>query len=262
MSFQPILPTGGLVGWAFLQRTMPAQTDAFSKSPEVIRDTQYFEDNIGSIDTAEDLVSDRRLLRVALGAFGLSEDIDNRFFIRKILEEGTLEESALANRLSDKRYKDLASAFGFGDFDTPRTKLSTFGNEISEAFRTRQFEVAVGLQDESMRLALNAKRELSELGQSSAGNDAKWFLIMGSAPLRKVFETALGLPDSFSQLDLDRQLETLKARSKAQFGTDSINEFDDPQMQESLTERYLLMAQLSLAPPSSSAQIALTLLQT
>jgi hypothetical protein len=61
-------------------------------------------------------VGDRRLLEVALGAFGLDDDIRNRFFIRKVLEEGTTSPSRrFANRLSDKRYLALAETFGFGD---------------------------------------------------------------------------------------------------------------------------------------------------
>lgn len=261
MSFQPVLPYGGLVGWSFLKRTMESQTNSFNNVPGIQRDTQYFEQTIGKIDSAEALVADRRLLRVALGAFGLSEDIDNKYFIRKILEDGTLNDDALANRLSDTRYKDLSSAFGFGDFDTPSTKISTFGSEITDAYRARQFEVAVGDQDESLRLALNARRELAELGESTASENAKWFLVMGSPPLRKVFETALGLSSSFSQLDIDRQLELFKERSNSQFGAETVSQFTDPATRESLVERYLVMAQISLAPPSTSAQIALTLLQ-
>ena len=39
--------------------------------------------------SAADLVADRRLLKVALGAFGLEGEIDKKAFIRKVLEEGT-----------------------------------------------------------------------------------------------------------------------------------------------------------------------------
>lgn len=261
MSYQPVVLAGGLVGWSVLQRTMETQTAAFNASAVMQRDTAYFEENISKIDSAEDLVSDRRLLRVALGAFGLSDDINNSFFIKKVLEDGTLSEEALANRLTDTRYKDLASAFGFGDFSTPRTKISTFGAEITEAYRQRQFEVAVGESDESMRLAMNADRELEGLSQKSGSEDTKWFLVLGSPPLRQVFETALGMPSSFSQLDLDRQLDMLKDRADAHFGSESVAQFTDAEAREDLIERFLLMDQIKAAPSSSPAEIALTLLQ-
>mgnify|MGYP006142551315 FL=1 len=81
--FQPIVPSGGLVGWRFLQRTYESQADNFNQSTQLQRDTEYFRENIASISNAEDLVADRRLLTVALGAFGLDADLGNKFFIKK-----------------------------------------------------------------------------------------------------------------------------------------------------------------------------------
>ena len=113
MSFQPILPGTGLVGWKLLSRTMETQQAALNRSAEISRDTAYFAANIAKVDTAEQLVGDRRLLRVALGAYGLQEDIDNRYFIQKILADGTLAPDALANKMADDRYTQFAEAFGF-----------------------------------------------------------------------------------------------------------------------------------------------------
>ena len=84
--FRPAVPAAGLPGWAFLSRTASAQQAAHASSSTLQRDTAYFRANIGSIQSAEELVSDRRLLSVALTAFGLEDDLQNRFFIRKILE--------------------------------------------------------------------------------------------------------------------------------------------------------------------------------
>ena len=76
--FQPIIPTDGLAGWRFLQRTYDTQLDSFARSAPVQRDTDYFAQKIASVTSAEELVADRRLLTVALGAFGLQDDINNR----------------------------------------------------------------------------------------------------------------------------------------------------------------------------------------
>lgn len=113
MSFQPVLPLTGTAGWAFLKRTEAAQEAAFGKRPEVQRDEAYFREKIGSIRSAEALVSDRRLLRISLEAFGLEGDLNARAFIRKVLEEGTLKRDSLANKLADPRYSQLSRAFGF-----------------------------------------------------------------------------------------------------------------------------------------------------
>lgn len=262
MTFSPVLPFGGLTGWVLLDRTMDRQTELFNKSPQIVRDTEYFEKTIGDIQTAEDLVSDRRLLRVALGAFGLQDDINSRAFIRKILEDGTTRSDALANRLTDPRYKQLTEAFGFGDDESLQTQGSGFGAKITEQFRRREFEVAVGDQDQAMRLALNAERELGAIATDDASENARWFRILGNTPLRKVFETALGLPQSFAQLDLDRQLGEIKSRAERQLGISSLSDLADADVQDQLIRRFLVRDQIASFNTQSSHSIALTLLQS
>ncbi len=262
MTFQPLIPVGGLPGWVLLNNTLERQTEVFSKSPQIVRDTEYFEKTIGQVQTAEDLVSDRRLLRVALGAFGLSDDINSRALIQRMLEEGTREDDALANRMADDRYKQLTDAFGFGEPTPPRTLLPEFGTEITEKFRRREFEVEVGNQSESLRLAMNAQRELEVLLKGADSDEVKWFGIMGNPPLRKVFEVALGFPNSFAQLDIDRQLKNFQEQAARQLGIESLSELAGDERQEEFIRRYLLREQVASFQVQSSGVIALTLLQS
>ncbi|MEE4318045.1 MAG: DUF1217 domain-containing protein [Erythrobacter sp.] len=261
MSFQPVVPLPGLGGWRFLQRTIDTQQETFVRAPRISRDIAYFEAEIGKVRSAEALVGDRRLLTVALGAFGLQDDIQNRFFIRKVLEEGTLRPDALANKLTDPRYKDMAAAFGFGDFDVPRTALSDFGAEIVARYREQEFERAVGAQNESMRLALFAKRELAALAGSQESDNARWFRVMGTPPLRRVFETALGMPAAFGQLDIDRQLDEFRDRSRRVLGSAEVADFASEGARERLIQQFLLRGQDSTGQVPGPASIALTLLQ-
>ncbi len=260
--FQPVVPFGGFAGWSFLTRTLDNQKDAYAKSPEVAREVTYFEENIGKVQTAEDLVADRTLLKVALEAFGLGEDINNKFFIRKVLEDGTLTDGALANRLSDKRYLEFSQAFGFGDYSVPSTVLSDFGTKITTAYKERQFEAAIGNQDENFRLALGIDRDLADIAKKDLSEDTLWFTVMGNPPLRKVFETAFNLPQSFGTLDLDKQLETFKDKAQSAFGDSGVKQFISPEKQEDLTRLFLLRADVqALNVNLGSSQTALTLLQ-
>ena len=262
MSFQPVIPFGGMAGWAFLERTRATQQEAFDNAPEVQRDTDYFAENIGSVTSAEELVSDFRLLKVALGAFGLDEDIGNKFFIQKVLEDGTLDSDALANKMSDKRYLEMSKAFGFGDFSTPNTQLSDFPDKILSAYKTRQFEVAVGEQDSDLRLSLSLERDLSAIVGKATTDDGRWFSIMGNPPLRKVFETALGLPTSFGALDLDLQLSGFRERAEAVFGDGEVAQFSNPEKMDELNRVFLVRSQINAGSAFlSSSSIALTLLQ-
>src|SRR6056297_2384758 len=225
MSFQPIVPSGGLGGWVFLNATMDAQRKAFDAGPRI------------------------------------SSDIDSRFLIQRVLEGGTEDPDALANRLTDRRYKDLADAFGFGAPSGPETQSPGFGKDIVDLFRRRSFENAVGESDQGLRLALNAQRELAILANDTGQGDTGWLRIMGTPPLRKVFETALGLPDRFAQLDLDRQLDVFKARAADRLGITDLRQLADEGERDKLVERFLLQDQIRGITVQSSSAIALTLLQ-
>jgi len=262
VTYTPVIPASGFAGWAMLKRTMAKQTDAFVKSPEIRRDEDYFRANIGKINTAEDLVKDRRLLKVALGAFGLEADINNKAFIQKVLESKTLDTSSLANRLADKQYLKLATTFGFGDFKTPSTKISTFPNQILADYKSRSFEVAVGNQDGDLRLAMNAERELVLLAKKTSSEDTKWFGILGNPALKQVFTKALGLPSSISAVDLDQQLKVFKEKADAIFGSNTVSQFADTAKVETVLRRFLVRSQSEAVVSSvGSGAAALAMLQ-
>lgn len=261
MTFQPYVPTGGLAGWRFLQATIDTQKAAFERAPLRQRDLDYFAEKIGEVRTPEDLIGDFRLLSVALGAFGLSDDIGSKFLIRKVLEEGTLERDALANRLSDKRYREFSKAFGFGDFPTPNTVLSDFPDKIAARYADQAFEKAVGETNETMRLALNAQREFVAVAEGAESERTKWFTILGTPPLRKVLEGAFGLPLSFGALDIDKQLEVFQRRSREEFGAESLAELAEPETMARLLDRYTAISGLTEFGGSSGFTPALVLLR-
>lgn len=258
--FQPALIGTGYAAWRGMQAMKPALMAQLQADPAHQRDSDYFRANIATIQTAADLVADRRMLNVALTAFGLKDDLSNRAFIEKILAEGSLAEDAFVNRLSDQRYRDLSAAFSF-DLSPPRTALSGFADEILLRFDANQFEVAVGQQQDDLRQALYTLRQLPEIISDGSSEDAKWFRIMGLPPLRRVFEVALGLPASFGQLDLDRQLAEFKTRSEQRLDPGGLAALAQGEVQEKLVQRFLLGQQINAVPVVSAGAIALTLLQ-
>lgn len=262
MSFVPVLSQSGLQGWNFLSRTASSQREVFSETGEVSREVEHFKEKISEIKTAEQLVNDRALLSVALTAFGLEDDIDNVFLIQKVLTDGSFSDDALANRFSDKRYLALTKAFGFGDFDVPRTQLSDFPDEIISSYIEKSFEIAVGNQDEDMRLALSFDREVLEIASKDSSDDTKWLEVLGNTALKSMVTKSFFLPDGFDSLDLDKQVETLKSRTAAQYGSSSLDVFLEQDNRDMMRTRFLLASQLDSASGFDSASTALTLLQS
>lgn len=261
MNFQPVVPLTGYVGWRFLERTIEAQQTAFAESQPVSRATEYFRENIGKVQTAADLIADRQLLSVALGAFGLDDDINNGFFVRKILEDGTVFDDALANRLADNRYAEFSRAFGFGDRAIPRTGLSAFPDEIINRFEVQQFSRAVGDQNNDLRLAMNVATGVSDILAQNSTNTGQWFSIMGNAPLREVFQTALGLPSSIASIDLDQQRQIFEERAASVLGSGDVASLAAPAEQEKLIRLFLVRSEAAQIGAASGASTALTLLQ-
>lgn len=255
----PVLPVGGVAGWNFLSRTIDTQKQVADSSAATRREAAYFRERIGAVTDARALVDDFTLLKVALGAFGLQDDQANRYFVQRVLDEGTTGQNSLANRLSDPRYKQLSEAFGFGDPGGPRTTSEGFADKILSAYRDQSFEVALGEVDPDMRLALGFSRELDRITDSLSSDDARWFGVMGAPPVRAVFEKAFGFPGSFAALDIDQQVKMFRARSEALFGVSEVTDFAQPALRDALRTRFLLMSDVQGGGPRVTAAPILSL---
>lgn len=75
--------SGGYLGWRLLEKTADTQRAAHDKDPQVRISSDYFKEKMPNVTKADELVSDFRLLSVALRAFGLDGDLKNRLFIKR-----------------------------------------------------------------------------------------------------------------------------------------------------------------------------------
>lgn len=261
MTFTPVVPTGGLVGWRFLERTRERQMSSLASTPATQRAETDFRTRIGRIGSAAELVADRGLLSVALTAFGLSEDLPNRAFIQRVLDSDPSDRRSFANRLADKRYADLARAFGFASETGNRLRDPAEVEAVLGRARALRFEAAVGEQDNGLRLALALQRDLGRIAAQAGSDLAGWYTVLGTPNLREVFETAFGLPREFAGLDLDRQVNVLRERTRRLTGSSEITQFTQPDTLEKLTRRYLVGAQMTQIQQVDPRSNALALLQ-
>lgn len=258
----PVVPLPGLGGWRFLQRTLDRQQAGFANDPVNARELQYFRDNIAKADTAEKLVADRTLLKVALGAFGLGEELPKRAFVRKALEGGVEDEKSFANRLVDPKYREIAEAFGYGDEKGAQVAQPGFAEDVAARFRVRSFEEAVGAVNGDMRLALNFDREMARLASAGLKEDTAFLRVLGDKALRAVFEKAFGLPEAFGALEVDQQLAVLKERSAKLTGGEGFAAFASPEPRDKALRQFFARAQIEQGPsPTARGAAALTLLQ-
>lgn len=262
MTYRPVIIGSGLTAWRFLKRSLPVQQAQLAASHRVQSNGAYFERRFPELTTADDLVNDRRVLAVVLGAYGLEGDINNKFFIRKILSEGVANDTALANKLSDQRYRQLARDFDFSSSPPAHLVRKDMAQTVVKAYETNLFEVAVGETDVGLRLSLGFGRELAKVAESGATNKAMWYRVLGSPPLRKVFEGALSLPSDFAKLDIDSQLQRVTQKASEKFGSSSISELALSEKADEIVQRFVIQSQISAAAATNRYSTALALLSS
>ena len=175
-----------------------------SQTPEVARDVEYYLENIGNVNSAEDLVEDRRLLEFALKAYGLEEMAYAKALMQKLLNEGTDETSALANQLADPRYKEFAEDFNFARYGSATTSFTRTQEGLVEKFYQARLETEAGNNNTGARLAIYFEKKATDIEGPLD--------VLGDRALTEVFQTALGLPPQISLASLEKQEAILNDR--------------------------------------------------
>lgn len=257
--FQPVIPVSGFGGWSFLQATYDRQLDSFSNSPQIKNDSDYFKEKMSEPIAVEDFLKDGRLRRIALTSFGLDGEEWKVGFHRKVLDEVQDPESTFLTRLNNPQYTRFGE--GLNPVDGMISLNTSQVEEMSARFAAESFEVAVGEQNNSMRLSLNYQSEINELVTEGSSDETILFRLLGSVPVRSVLESALGLPTDIQSLPIERQSEILDERLKSQFGISSVQDLTDPEMIERTVQRYQALEGLNQnAAAFTPAATALTLL--
>lgn len=259
MVFQPVIPLSGFGGWNFLQTTYDSQLDTYSKSPQIKNDIDYFTEKFAEPMAVEDFLSDGRLRRISMTAFGLAGEEWKTGYVRTVLEEVQKPESTFLARLNNPQYSRFAEEMRPVDGKILLTLPDL--ERVTARFAAESFELAVGEQDNAMRLSLNYKDEITELVTEGSTDQTVLYRLLGSVPVRTVLESALGLPAEMQQLDLDQQARILDEKLKSQFGLSSVQDLKDPDTVDRMVSRYVALDGLNRnAAATGPAATALVLL--
>lgn len=120
-----------------IARDMRASLKQVSEQVLVSREQAYYKENIGKVTTVDEFLDDYRLYSYAMKAHGLEEMTYAKAFMRKVLESDLSDEDSYANRLSDDRYRDFATAFNF-----------TAGTAVAQT--DSQLDEVIGLYNENV----------------------------------------------------------------------------------------------------------------
>lgn len=259
MVFQPVIPLSGFGGWNFLQSTYDAQLQTYSNAPQIKNDVDYFTEKFAEPMAVEDFLGDSRLRRISMTAFGLAGEEWKTGYVRTVLDEVQDPASTFLARLNNPQYSRFADAMRPVDGQILLTLPDL--QDITARYAAESFELAVGEQDNAMRLSLNYQQEINQLVTDGATDQTVLYRLLGSVPVRTVLESALGLPTEVRQLDLDQQARVLDEKLKSQFGLSSIQDLKDPDVVDRMVSRYMALDGLNQnAAATGPAATALALL--
>jgi hypothetical protein len=200
--------------------------------PAVKTATAYYEANIGSVKSMQDLVDNYRLLSYALDAYGLGDHIDAKGLITKVLEGGVSNPKSLANTLGDSRWKAFAAAFNFAGGASPSSARSI--QTTTSDYVEQQLESDQGAQDVGVQLALYFQR----VAPTVTGK----YGILADPNLLQVAATIMGISPTAAG---DLQPQTLSELMP-------LSDLQDPAKLKRLTERFTAMYDYTYGPASGA----------
>ena len=216
--------------------TAPATTDTkyeydstdyqnYIKSAQVQSDVQYFEDNIGSVKTEDDLFNNTRLLNFVLKAYDLESDEQYPGKIRQIVDSDLTDVNSLANRFQDPRYQQLTQDLDFLNSGVSKLTSQSTVDSIVSKYQQTSYEQYLDQQAPGVRVALEFERRAPTIQSTTQ--------VLGDSVLREVITTVNYLPPEIAYQDTDAQAAAIDKR------VDVTALAKDSASIEQVAERYL-----------------------
>lgn len=190
--------------YAVVTRDLDQSLKLKEAEPGVSLEVEYYRENIRDVKSIDEFLANDRLFTFAMTAHGMSDLSYAKGLMRQVLEEGVTADNALANRLTDPRYKEFAETFNFAAFESATTSFSKASTETVDRYVRQRLEESEGVINEGVRLALYFER--------NAPNVENVYDLLADRALTSVVQTALGLPSETSLIDIDQQAEIISSR--------------------------------------------------
>jgi hypothetical protein len=235
--------TSSLTAYTALTRTLDRVERAIANRADVANATRSYLARIEKVRTVEDLMKDAPTLTYVLRAFGLEDMSYAKAMIRKVLTEGVDRRDALANRLSDARFRELAEVFNFPRHGTATTIFERTREGIVSRYVRQQVEQTASQSNEAVALALYFERKAPTL-RSAYG-------ILADRKLLTVVQTLVDLSPATGGLPIDRQAELIGQRL-------NLSDLTSPEKVRSMMHKFLakwdVLAPSKVFTPLLSAQ--------
>jgi hypothetical protein len=210
-------------------------------NPILIQQTKDYLAGIKKITSIDEFLANDDIYAYALKAWGLAEKLGDKQFIRKVLEGGVADPASFANKQTDGKWASFATAFNFAELGEKTTTYNPAQHRAVDMYLRQTLEENAGAQNEGVRLALYFQRKAPTLKNA--------YQVLSDPALGKVVRTALGLPESMAQADVDQQAKLLAKRI-------DFKDFEDPEKLGKFLARFSAMWELNNRAPAAVARTA------
>jgi hypothetical protein len=206
-------------------------------------ETAYYLANVTNVKSIDDLMANSRLYNYVLSAYGLDPATESKDLIRNVLAGGIRDADSVANKMTNKAYAGLATAFNFEQYGEAATTINPAQQPTVDKYMRQTLEEDAGQTNEGVRLALYFDRKGPTI--------TSWYDVLADTALASVVRTVLGLPDSFATADVDKQAQLFEQKL-------DISDFSDPEKIGKFLTRFTSMYEIK--NPTSSAVSSVSVL--
>ncbi len=223
-----------------LADNLQRQQAATAAEGDVKSATNYYLANIGKVKTVSQFVDNYQLFSYAMKAFGLQDMTYAKGLMTRVLNGGVASSSALANTLSDPRYRAFATAFNFAANGASTTTAAAATTGTTAKYIEQTLEDTQAKSNQGVSNALYFTRHASSI--------TSVYGLLADPTMLSVVETAYGISPTLGQSDIDTQAALLTK-------VVPIADLQDPAKVSKIVSRYT--AQYDVASADSATNVLL-----
>ena len=224
-----------------ISNNLARQQAATAAQGDVKTATDYYLANIGKVKTVDQFVNNYQLFSYAMKAFGLGDMTYAKGLMTKVLNGGVASSSALANTLSDPRYKAFATAFNFaadgaGTTASAAATTGTTAQYVEQALEDNEAKTNQGVSN-----ALYFSRHAASI--------TSVYGLLADPTMLNVVETAYGISSTLGESDIDTQAALLTK-------VVPIDDLKDPEKVATLLTHYTAQYDVSTSAGAGDVLLA------
>jgi hypothetical protein len=203
------------------------------------REITYFTEKAQKITTADEFLSDRRMMKFALSAFSMESEMQYMGRMKKVLLADQNDNRSIIYQMYDQRYKTINKYFDLTNSGVQKLKDPKLIADLVQRYSQNDYEDAISNQNSAAGDALYFKR--------NAGGVKNMYQIIADQGLRGVIARALDIPDGSVMYSVDRQIKVMEAR-----GLD-VTKMGDEAYVDGLIKKFLAKSDLKDMKKQSNA---------